>query len=39
MKLKFFPLELYFQNTIRSSILDQISFIGELERSRTALHS
>ncbi|SEW43550.1 hypothetical protein [Chitinophaga arvensicola] len=36
---KFFQLELYFQNAIRSSILDEIPFIDELEKSKKSTRS
>ncbi|HEY9257648.1 hypothetical protein [Chitinophaga sp.] len=36
---KFFQLEAYFQNAIRSYILDEIPFIDELEKSRKSSHS
>lgn len=36
---KFFQLEGYFQNAIRSSILDEIPFIDELEKSKKSTRS
>lgn len=37
--VKFFQLEAYFQNAIRSFILDEIPFIDELDKSRKTSHN
>ncbi|WP_436489489.1 hypothetical protein [Chitinophaga sp. ARDCPP14] len=37
--VKFFQLELYFQNAVRSFILDEVPFIDELEKSKKSTRS